>query len=118
MKISVFPSYGSLNSKPVFDAFIENLKNKLHVLIICPGFTNSNIRKKALQGDGSQQGESPRSEQKMMSSEKVALEMIKAIKKRKDTLVLTNSGKLTVLLNKFFSCNLGIKIKITLYYNF
>ena len=82
---------------------IENLKNKLHVLIICPGFTNSNIRKKALQGDGSQQGESPRSEQKMMSSEKVALEMIKAIKKRKDTLVLTNSGKLTVLLNKFFS---------------
>ena len=84
---------------------VENrkFKNKLHVLIICPGFTNSNIRKKALQGDGSQQGESPRSEQKMMSSEKVALEMIKAIKKRKDTLVLTNSGKLTVLLNKFFS---------------
>lgn len=28
MKISVFPSYGSLNSKPVFDAFIENLRNK------------------------------------------------------------------------------------------
>ena len=37
-----------------------------------------------------------------MSSEKVALEMIKAIKKRNNTLVLTNSGKLTVLLNKFF----------------
>ena len=29
--------------------------------------------------------------------------MIKAIKKRNNTLVLTNSGKLTVLLNKFFS---------------
>ena len=28
MKISVYPAYGSLNSKPVFDAFIENLKNK------------------------------------------------------------------------------------------
>ena len=28
MKISVFPSYGSLNSKPVFDALIEHLKNK------------------------------------------------------------------------------------------
>jgi len=27
MKISVFPDYGSLNSKPVFDAFIENLRN-------------------------------------------------------------------------------------------
>ena len=81
---------------------LENLKNKLHVLIICPGFTNSNIRKKALQGDGSLQGESPRSEQKMMSSEKVAIEMIKAIKKRKNTLVLTRNGILTVFLNKFF----------------
>lgn len=28
MKISVFPDYGSLNSKPIFDAFIQNLKNK------------------------------------------------------------------------------------------
>jgi hypothetical protein len=28
MKISVFPDYGSLNSKPVFDAFIQNLRNK------------------------------------------------------------------------------------------
>ena len=28
MKISVFPAYGSLNSKPVFDAFISNLKEK------------------------------------------------------------------------------------------
>jgi hypothetical protein len=28
MKISVFPSYGSLNSKPVFDAFIKNLQDK------------------------------------------------------------------------------------------
>ena len=28
MKISVFPTYGSLNSKPVFDAFIKNLQNK------------------------------------------------------------------------------------------
>ncbi len=28
MKISVFPAYGSINSKPVFDAFIQNLKDK------------------------------------------------------------------------------------------
>ena len=35
----------------------ENLKNGLHVLIACPGFTSSNIRKNALANDGSQQGE-------------------------------------------------------------
>ena len=28
MKISVFPEYGSLNSKPVFDAFIQHLRDK------------------------------------------------------------------------------------------
>ena len=41
---------------------IENLKNNLHVLIISPGFTSSNIRVKALKGDGLEQGESPRTE--------------------------------------------------------
>ena len=81
---------------------IENLKNNLHVLIICPGFTSSNIRKKALQGDGLEQGESPRTEQKMMSSEEVALHMIRAVNNKKNNLVLTSNGKLTVFLNKFF----------------
>ena len=81
---------------------IENFKKNLHVLIICPGFTSSNIRKNALQGDGIKQGESPRAEQKMMSSDEVALHMIRAIKNKKNNIVLTSNGKLTVFLNKFF----------------
>jgi NAD(P)-dependent dehydrogenase (short-subunit alcohol dehydrogenase family) len=39
---------------------IENLKNGLHVLILCAGFTKSDIRKKALTADGSAQGFTPR----------------------------------------------------------
>ncbi|MEI8205236.1 MAG: SDR family NAD(P)-dependent oxidoreductase, partial [Bacteroidota bacterium] len=81
---------------------IENLKTNLHVLIACPGFTASNIRKTALAKDGSQQGESPRAEEKMMSAELVAEEIVKAIIKRKKLLLLTTQGKMTVLLNKFF----------------
>lgn len=81
---------------------IENLKKNLHVLIACPGFTASNIRKTALAADGSIQGESPRSEKDMMSAEEVALHIVNAIQKRKRTLILTRQGKLTVLLNKFF----------------
>lgn len=80
----------------------ENLKNGLHVLIACPGFTASNIRNTALTKDGSQQGESPRDESKMMTSEEVAIRITDAIEKRKRTLILTSQGKLTVLLNKFF----------------
>ena len=81
---------------------IENLKKGLHVLIACPGFTRSNIRKVALAKDGSAQGESPRNEDEMMSAEEVAVHILKAIKKRKPELILTMQGKLTVWLNKFF----------------
>ncbi|MDP2235192.1 MAG: SDR family oxidoreductase [Bacteroidales bacterium] len=80
---------------------VENLKNELHVMVACPGFTASNIRNTALSADGSQQGESPRDESKMMSSEAVAKYLIKAIEKRKRTIVLTTQGKVTVFLNKF-----------------
>jgi short-subunit dehydrogenase len=81
---------------------IENMKNGLHVLICAPGFTASNIRNTALTKDGSVQSESPRDEEKMMQPEEVADAIIQAVKKRKNTLILTSTGKLTVLLNKFF----------------
>lgn len=81
---------------------IENLKNNLHVLVACPGFTKSNIRFTALTADGSKQGDSPLDEKNIMSSEEVAQHLYHAIKNRKRDLVLTTQGKLTVLLNKFF----------------
>lgn len=81
----------------------ENLKKNLHVLIAAPGFTSSNVRKSALTADGSQQGETPRAEEKMMSAEKVAIHLANAIKKRKRTLILTFvEGKLTVFLRKWY----------------
>ena len=80
----------------------ENLKKDLHVLVACPGFTASNIRQSALAKDGSQQGESPRDESSMMSSDEVAKHIYNAVVKRKRDLILTGNGKLTVWLNKFF----------------
>ena len=74
----------------------------LHVLVACPGFTASNIRQTALAKDGSNQGESPRDEKDMMTSEEVAAHIYNAIKKRKRDLILTFQGKLTVFLNKLF----------------
>jgi len=81
---------------------IENLKKGLHVLIACPGFTSSNIRNVALSKDGSQQGETPLDEDKLMPAETVAKKIAGAIIKRKKFLTLTTMGKMTVLLNKFF----------------
>ena len=71
-------------------------------MIFAPGFTTSNIRHTALTADGSQQGETPRDEAKMMSAEEVAARMAKGIIRRKSQIVLTPIGKLLVVLNKFF----------------
>lgn len=81
----------------------ENYNTGLHVLVAAPGFTASNIRNTALTSNGSPQGETPRNEGEMMSAETAAAKIVKAVIKRKDSLVLTFlEGKFTVFLNKFF----------------
>ncbi len=80
---------------------VENLKTGLHVLNVYPGFTASNIRNTALTAEGLQQGESPRNEEKMMTSETVAHRIYKAVVKRKADIVLTTEGKLTNFIKKF-----------------
>ena len=79
---------------------IENLKNGLHVMILTAGFTKSEIRKRALTEDGSEQGYTPRVEEKMMMPEQVAKSMIRAIKKKKRIRILTLEGQLIALLQR------------------
>lgn len=79
----------------------ENLEKDLHVLIACPGFTASNIRNSALKADGTSQGESPRTEAKMMSPEEVGEHLYRSVQQRSQTLVLTTEGKLAVFLSKW-----------------
>lgn len=80
----------------------ENLETGLHVLIACPGYTESNIRKTALDAHGSQQNESPLKENKLMSAEAVAEATWNAIDKKRQYLILTLQGKMAVLINKWF----------------
>ena len=93
------------SSKFAMQGFFEALRTEVmtrgvHVLVVCPGFTASNIRNVALTADGSAQGESPRNEKKMMTSEEVADRTYKAHKRKKRDLILTTEGKMAVLLNK------------------
>lgn len=74
---------------------VETLRQGLHVMIAIPGFTASNVRFSALTADGSQQGETPRAEDKMMSAERVAQLIVNGIQKRKRVLLMTLEGKLT-----------------------
>lgn len=91
---------------------IENLKKQVHVLIVAPGFTASNVRFAALTADGSQQGASPREEGKMMTADEAAARIVRAVAKRKRTLLMDFDGKATRIL-KFFAPGLLDK----LYYN-
>ncbi|MFI3324049.1 MAG: SDR family oxidoreductase [Rikenellaceae bacterium] len=80
---------------------IENLKKGLHVMIACPGFTASNVRFSALTADGSSQGETPRSEEKMMTSEEVAHIIMRDTAKRKRLCLMEFDGRATHLVKKF-----------------
>lgn len=94
-------------SKFAVNGWLEALRTELletgvNVMWVCPGFTKSNIRNVALNKEAKPQGESPLKEEKLMTAEECAKHIIKAIEKRKRTLVLTFTGKETVYMNKFF----------------
>ncbi len=94
-------------SKYALEGFLESLRMELmreqvHVMVVCPGFTQTNMRGSALMPDGKPQGTTKLNESKMMSAEEVARRVYAAMNKRKRDLILTTQGKLAVWANKFF----------------
>ena len=94
-------------SKFAINGFLDTLRSEhlydgLHVMIYAPGFTASNIRKTALMADGSIQGETPREEGKMMTSEKVGMIMLNHIRRRSRRATLTFTSKLLLVLTRLF----------------
>ena len=82
---------------------IEHVNDGLHVLVFAPGFTTSNVRRAALTADGTPQGESPRDESKMMSAEKVARKLDRAIVRRKREVILTFMAHLEMFVQRHLS---------------
>lgn len=78
----------------------ELLQSGVNVMWVCPGYTRSNIRNMALNKNTEPQGETPLDENSLMNPEDCAELILKAIEKRKRTLVITNQGKETILLNR------------------
>ena len=94
-------------SKFAINGFLDTLRSEhlydgLHVMIYSPGFTASNIRKTALMVDGSIQGDTPREEGKMMTSEKVGLIMLNHIRRRSRRATLTFTSNLLLVLTRLF----------------
>ncbi len=78
----------------------ELLESGVNVMWVCPGYTRSNIRNAALNKNSEPQGETPLDENSLMNPDECATHILKAIEKRKRTLVLTAQGKETILLNR------------------
>ncbi|MFM7488624.1 MAG: SDR family oxidoreductase [Cytophagales bacterium] len=94
-------------SKFAMEGFLETLRTEVmtrgvHVLVVSPGFTASNIRKRSLTKDGTPQGDSPRKENEMMTAEAVANHVYRAVLMRKRNVTLTIKGKLAIWINKWW----------------
>lgn len=79
---------------------IENMKKGVQVLILAAGFTSSNIRKNALDANGNPQHETPRPEEKLTSPDRVARNVVRAIKKNKRNRIMTLEGQLMVFMQR------------------
>lgn len=95
-------------SKFALQGFLESLRTELlhtgvHVMWVSPGFTASNIRNTARSTDGSPQKENPLNESKLMTAEMCAKVILKSVKKRKRTVIMTAQGKMTVWVNKLLA---------------
>jgi len=87
-------------SKHALHGLFESLRTEVkslgvHVMILCPGFTRTNLQDRALDGDGSINMR-PRSQVGVEDSpENVARAVLQGVIKRKRMLVLTPTGKMT-----------------------
>lgn len=81
---------------------MEHLRDGLGVLVFAPGYTASNVRNAALLADGSPQGETPLDEGKLMSAEKCADHLARALARRRSEVILTPLGRLTIAFHRLF----------------
>ena len=98
---------GYASSKFAMNGLFESLRMEymgrgLHTLIACPGFTASNIRFNARKADGTAQADTPGDEAKMDKASDVALDILQAIRDRKDFMLTNKQGKIIYWMNKFF----------------
>jgi len=104
------PLYGRSGysaSKYALHGLFESLRCELkaqgvHVMMVCPGFTATDIEKNALDGDGHPTMHPRSTTGKIAAPDEVAEAIYLAAKQKKRLLVLSTMGKLAYLLAKFF----------------
>jgi NAD(P)-dependent dehydrogenase (short-subunit alcohol dehydrogenase family) len=93
-------------SKHALHGLFETLRGELHhqgvhVMMVCPGFTKTNLQNRALNGKGLVTTHSRTMVGREASPAEVAEAIFKEAGKRKELLILTPTGKLSHLLFRF-----------------
>lgn len=102
------PLYGRTGysaSKYALHGMFESLRTELkesgvHIMMVCPGFTETNIEKNALDGDGSPTTHPRSTTGKIYSPGEVAAAIYNGYTKKKRLLVLSPIGKLAHIVSK------------------
>jgi short-subunit dehydrogenase len=85
-----------------FDSLrLEEEKNGLKVTVICPGKINTNMSLNALKGDGTRHAKMDRSQDQGMPAEVCAAQIISAIKKDKEEVLIGGKEILAAIINRF-----------------
>lgn len=85
----------------LFESLRTEVKDKgVHVMMVCPGFTKTNLQTRALDGDGSLSRHPQSKVGKEDTPENVAEAVFQGFLKRKRMIVLTPTGKLTYFLSR------------------
>ncbi len=106
----IAPLYGRTGysaSKHALHGLFESLRSELreygvHVMMVCPAFTKTNLQSRALAGNGSVNITDRAIVGREASAESVAHIIYKGVIQRKRNLVLTTVGKLSYCIAKFF----------------
>lgn len=106
----IAPLYGRTGysaSKHALHGLFESLRTELKeygvgVMMVCPGFTKTNLQMRALAGNGSINVRKRSIVGKEAQPEHVARAIVKGVMKQKRTLVLTPVGKLSYCIAKVF----------------
>lgn len=97
---------GYAASKFALQGLFESVRSELdesgvHLGMVCPGYTETDIRTVALGPDGKPRGETGVTSGSVMSADTAARHILTAVRTRRRELVLTPGGRLLVSLNKW-----------------
>lgn len=94
-------------SKHALHGFFDTLrseifKHNVHVTLICPGYTSTNVAKNALTATGEAHKSNDKDIERGMKPEILAKKIIKAINKKQEELIVGGNEVIAVYLKRFF----------------